>query len=190
MQKILLIDNNDSFTYNLVQIFEENSCSVDVIENTNISGIIAESYSGIVISPGPGNPSDYHNLFEFLKNNFEKNKILGVCLGHQVIGEFFGAVNYRLEKVYHGERNQIKIIADSIIFNHLENYFPLMAGRYHSWALSNLNFPDSLKITSLDDKDVIMSMEHNYLPIFGVQFHLESIMTDSGEKIIRNWLNL
>lgn len=190
MQKILLIDNNDSFTYNLVQIFEENSCLVDVIENTNISGISAESYSGIVISPGPGNPSDYHNLFEFLKKHFEKSKILGVCLGHQVIGEFFGAVNYRLEKVYHGERNQINLISDSILFKNLDNDLPLMAGRYHSWALSKMNFPDNLKTTSVDDNGVIMSIEHNYLPIFGVQFHLESIMTDSGEKIIRNWLNL
>ncbi|OGU56354.1 MAG: hypothetical protein A2X64_02025 [Ignavibacteria bacterium GWF2_33_9] len=190
MQNILLIDNNDSFTYNLVQIIEENGCKITLLKNSEISGLDVEEFDGIVISPGPGNPSDYKSLFEFLEENHKKRKILGVCLGHQVIGEFFGGKNVQLSKVHHGSQSQIEIIADSILFQDLSHNQTLIAGRYHSWALDANSFPDCLKITSLDNEGTIMSLEHIDLPIFGVQFHPESYITDFGEILIHNWLNV
>jgi anthranilate synthase/aminodeoxychorismate synthase-like glutamine amidotransferase len=191
VKKILLIDNNDSFTYNLVQILEENDCSVEIVLNSEAHKVRVSDYSGIVISPGPGEPSDYDMLFKFLEENYLKNKFLGVCLGHQVIGEFFGAKNIQLEQVHHGEQSKIKIIADTKLyedFSQIET--PFTAGRYHSWVLSSEYFPECLKRTAEDENGLIMSIEHRNLPIFGVQYHPESFMTPLGEKIIQNWLQI
>jgi para-aminobenzoate synthetase component 2 len=190
LNHILLIDNNDSFTYNLKQLFEENNCKVSIVNNLELSHHKLDNYSAVVISPGPGNPSDYTMLFDFLRDNYSRIKILGVCLGHQVIGEFFGGKNEKLKQVHHGARSPIIISGNSQHFGKIDKYSEINGGRYHSWALSKVNFPDCLVITSVDSEGVIMSFEHKELPIFGIQFHPESYMTDFGDELIRAWLEI
>lgn len=184
-----MIDNNDSFTYNLVQILEENDCIVDICRYRDLNLQKTEGYSGIIISPGPGIPNEYKLIFDFLSYYSKKIKILGVCLGHQIIGEFFGGKNYQLSEVHHGENSKIRMVDDSPLYKGIskDNFF--YAGRYHSWSLNKEFFPSCLRVTALDEEGVIMSFDHKSLPVFGVQFHPESIMTPQGEIILKNWIN-
>jgi anthranilate synthase/aminodeoxychorismate synthase-like glutamine amidotransferase len=188
LKNILLIDNNDSYTYNLLQLLKQNNCKTEIINHIECSHINIQKYDGAIISPGPGKSSDYKEIFKFLKQNYKNIPILGVCLGHQIIGEFFGAEIFQLQSVYHGIKNKLMILNKSNLFDNMNEIY---VGHYHSWAVSKNNFPHSeLTITSLDENGLIMSFEHNLFPIFGVQFHPESYMTTKGNQIINNWLSL
>lgn len=162
------------------------SCSV--FKNDDIDFSIVNNFDKIVLSPGPGIP-DEAGLLKELIIQFSPNKsILGVCLGHQAIGEVFGASLVNLDTVYHGVSSQMKIIeTDNPIFKYLNSIEPV--GRYHSWVVSSKDFPDALSVTAVDENGHIMAMRHKKYDVQGVQFHPESILTPSGEKILQNWLS-
>jgi anthranilate synthase component 2 len=186
MQKILLIDNYDSFTYNLLHYLEySGNCNVDVFRNDCIQLESVNSYDSIVISPGPGLPNNAGIVMKLLEQYYNKKKILGVCLGHQSIAEFFGAELYNLEKVFHGIATEINLNSKEILFNNIPD--KIKVGRYHSWAVSSKNLPQELEITSTDNSNIIMSLSHNKYAIKSVQFHPESILTEHGLQIINNW---
>ena len=186
--KILLIDNYDSFTYNLYHYLEALRCKVDVVRNDRITSkeIIKKKYKKIVISPGPGNPNQAGNCLKIVKDLFKKIPILGVCLGHQAIAEYFGANLLNLDLVNHGVSNEITITENDYIFNSLPKKFNV--GLYHSWFVDKKNFPKELIVTSNDNEGNIYSFKHSKFDIRGVQFHPESIMTEYGLKIIENWV--
>ena len=186
-KKILIIDNYDSFTYNLRQIVEEFHSEYSVIKNDQLNIGDIEQFSNILISPGPGLPSGAGIIKELISKFAPSKKILGVCLGHQAIAEVFGGELYNFPIVRHGVTTKVKIINDS---DYLFENFPSMfdAGLYNSWAVSKNSFPDCLKITSLSNDDVIMSVAHVEFDVRGVQFHPESIMTHLGRQLIQNWL--
>lgn len=188
MEKVLILDNYDSFTYNLVHYVESNSnFKVDIFRNDEISLEDVNNYSTIILSPGPGLPKDAGILIEVIKKYASSKKILGVCLGMQAIGEVFGATLINLETVSHGVASPIKVIeTGDLLFNKLPTCFN--TARYHSWIVDKNNFPESLLITSEDENGQIMSFTHKEHKIFGVQFHPESILTDYGKDIITNFL--
>ena len=190
MEKILVLDNYDSFTYNLVHYIESNpNYSVDVFRNDEISLDAVDQYNTIVLSPGPGLPEEAGILKELIARYASTKKILGVCLGMQAIGEVFGGTLNNLNNVFHGVATQIKITnTDDLIYKNLpEN---IEVGRYHSWVISNDGFPNTLKITATDDNDQIMSIKHQNYNVYGVQFHPESILTTHGKEIITNFLDI
>lgn len=185
--KILLFDNYDSFTYNLLHLVKEQGYTdVDVVRNDQITLPEIDKYDKIILSPGPGIPSESGLLLSLLKEYAPKKSILGVCLGEQAIGETFGAKLINLENVYHGVATQIRIIKEDYIFKGITS--PIEVGRYHSWIVSRENFPDSLTITAVDEKEQIMALKHNKYDVHGVQFHPESILTPQGNIIIKNFL--
>lgn len=184
---VLVLDNYDSFTYNLVHYIEKYSKSeVQVFRNDEISLSEIEKYRNIVLSPGPGLPKDAGVLCDVIKHFYSSKNILGICLGHQAIAEVFGARLFNLTQVYHGVSNQIKIIKQSKITEGIPDSF--MAGRYHSWAVDKNNFPKCLEILMEDENGIIMALKHIKYNVIGLQFHPESIMTEYGEKLIENWL--
>jgi len=185
---LLIIDNYDSFTYNLVQIIEEhNYCNFSVIKNDNISIETVTGYDKILFSPGPGIPSEAIIMNKIIEKYHKNKSILGICLGHQAITEYFGGNLYNLPKVNHGVKQKIKIIDnEDYLFKNLPP--DIYAGLYHSWAVSQNNFPDCLKVTATNYDGIIMAITHKYFDIKGIQFHPESIMTDFGKQIIYNWL--
>jgi len=186
--KILIFDNYDSFTYNLVHLVKElGFADVDVYRNDKISLEEVDKYDKIILSPGPGIPSEAGLLLSLIKKYAGKKPILGVCLGHQAIGEAFGATLTNLEDVYHGVATKIKPIKPDYIFDGLENEFEV--GRYHSWIVDNKDFPACLDITAIDSNGQIMALRHKEYDIHGVQFHPESVLTPVGETIVRNFLN-
>lgn len=185
--KILLFDNYDSFTYNLLHLVKEQGYTdVDVVRNDQITLPEIEKYDKIILSPGPGIPSESGLLLSLLKEYVPKKSILGVCLGEQAIGETFGAKLINLENVYHGVATQIRIIKEDYIFKGITS--PIEVGRYHSWIVSRENFPDNLTITAVDEKEQIMALKHKKYDVHGVQFHPESILTPQGNIIIKNFL--
>ena len=186
--QLLIIDNYDSFTYNLVQLVaESNLCNYTVIKNDKISLKQVAKYDKILISPGPGLPKETKSLFEIIDKYSHSKSILGVCLGHQAIAEFFGAKLYNLKQVYHGLKVNIKITdRNEYIFAGLPKQ--IKVGLYHSWAVSNEKLPQYLSITALSDDNIIMAISHNKYDVKGIQFHPESIMTDFGKQIIWNFL--
>lgn len=187
MMKILIFDNYDSFTYNLVHLVKElGYADVDVFRNDKISVEDIARYDKIILSPGPGIPSEAGLLLPLIKEYAGKKPILGVCLGHQAIGEAFGATLTNLEDVYHGVATQIQITKPDYIFEGLGGQMEV--GRYHSWIVDNEAFPDCLEVTAIDDKGKIMALRHKAYDIHGVQFHPESVLTPMGENIIRNFL--
>lgn len=191
MKKILLLDNYDSFTYNLVQILEElveEDQKIVVKKNDEISVEEVSVYDKIVLSPGPGIPSESGILIETIKKYAGEKPIFGVCLGLQAIVEAFGGELFNLEKVHHGVQSKLEIKKDSKIFQGLEN--PILIGRYHSWVASKRHFPSELDITGEDENGIIMSIENSAKKIYAVQFHPESIMTPQGKQMIRNWLSI
>ncbi|MDE6007741.1 MAG: aminodeoxychorismate/anthranilate synthase component II [Muribaculaceae bacterium] len=184
--KILILDNYDSFTYNIVHCVRELGIVPDVVRNDKITLPEIEKYDKIIISPGPGIPSEAGILMDMLKEYAERKPILGVCLGHQAIGENFGGKLENLSDVYHGVQTEAYLTSPDYILEGLGETFPI--GRYHSWIVSNDGLPDCLEVTSRDAEGQIMSMRHKSLDIHGVQFHPESVLTPNGVKIISNFL--
>ena len=186
--KLLIIDNYDSFTYNLVQYFMTiKDIEVSVFRNDQIALASVANYDAIVLSPGPGLPKDAGIMPALIDQYKNEKPILGICLGEQAIAEAFGGSLYNLEKVFHGVETKVKVLdEEEPMFKELS--VPFMAGRYHSWAVSKEDFPDCLTITAEDEKGVIMALRHKEFEISGLQFHPESIMTEVGLDIIKNWV--
>ena len=188
MKKILLIDNYDSFTYNLVHLIKSLGHEVDVRRNDAVTPEEADTYDKILLSPGPGIPSEAGLLMEIVKHCAPHKSILGVCLGHQAIGEAFGATLINLKEVHHGVASQINVTVNDTLFTGMGSCFE--AGRYHSWAVSQEIFPDVLEVTALDDSGAIMALRHKTYDVKGVQFHPESILTIEGKRILKNFLEM
>ena len=186
-QKILLIDNFDSFTYNLLHIIEQFTY-VDVIRVNELQNnlLIVENYSKLIISPGPGTTKDYPILTDIILKYYKKIPILGICLGHQLIADAFGCELFNLDIVNHGVSRNTKIISDTYLYNGINRKF--LSGRYHSWAVSNNNFCNDFIVTAIDDDNVIMSLQHKKYLLTGIQYHPESIMTENGKLILKNWI--
>lgn len=190
--KILVFDNYDSFTYNLVHLVEKITHSkVDVFRNDQIALEKVKEYDKIILSPGPGIPEEAGLLLQLIKEYAATKSILGVCLGHQAIGEAFGGTLTNLSSVFHGVATPIKIKSEkskpaSFLFKDLPD--EIEVGRYHSWVVSNENFPAELEITAEDETGMIMALQHKTYDVQGVQFHPESVLTPKGEVILRNWL--
>jgi anthranilate synthase component 2 len=186
--KILVLDNYDSFVYNIVHIIKELGYGkhLDVVRNDKISLADVDSYDKILLSPGPGIPSEAGILLDLIKKYGPEKDIFGVCLGHQAIGETFGGSLINLDEVYHGQSIKTNIIQEDLIFKGLPKNF--MSGRYHSWAVDPKSDLSNLVITALDDKGNIMALRHKKFNIRGVQFHPESILTENGKLILENWL--
>ena len=189
--KILLIDNNDSFTYNLLHLIKSvcnNNDSVEVCSSNGITEKTLADSTRIIISPGPGTPAEAKKFHRIIRGYEQQIPILGICLGHQIIAESYGAVTYNLTRPAHGIQSEISITDHTDIFRGMQSN--IMAGRYHSWCVSSENLPDCLKITAADNAGNIMAISHCEYNIFGVQFHPESFMTDYGKIIMSNFLNL
>ncbi len=185
--KLLVLDNYDSFTYNLVHLIEKvSNISFDVVRNDKISVEEVSKYNKILLSPGPGLPKDAGIMPELLTKYKSTKSILGVCLGMQAIGENYGAQLENLNTVVHGQTTPIHIINQDILFENCPNQFSV--GRYHSWVINKQSLPDSLIITSIDSENHIMSLKHKNDDVRGVQFHPESVLSEFGERIIKNWL--
>lgn len=186
--KIVVIDNYDSFTYNLVHAIKKISgLPVDVFRNDEIAISELEKYDKIVLSPGPGIPEEAGLLLDIIRELGPRKSMLGVCLGHQAIGEAFGGKLLNMEKVLHGIATPIQLTENkSSLFKGLPNVFDV--GRYHSWIVEKDSLPACLEVTSYDGDGFIMSMKHKEFDVEGVQFHPESVLTPLGEEIIGNWL--
>ncbi|NAS11792.1 anthranilate synthase component II [Poritiphilus flavus] len=187
MMKVLVIDNYDSFTYNLVHYLEDLDCTVTVKRNDQLSLDEVEEFHKIVLSPGPGIPDEAGLLKQIIARYAPTKSILGVCLGQQAIGEVFGGTLVNLEEVYHGIATNVRITVEDEIFKGLPE--EIMVGRYHSWVVDP-QLPEELEVTSLDENGQIMSLRHRSLNVRGVQFHPESVLTPEGKKILENWLQL
>ncbi|MDR1417315.1 MAG: aminodeoxychorismate/anthranilate synthase component II [Prevotellaceae bacterium] len=186
--KILVFDSYDSFTYNLVHALRKLGCSdVEVARNDQIALEAVARYDKIVLSPGPGIPSESGILLDLIKAYAATKSIFGVCLGMQAIGEAFGGTLVNLKNVYHGVSDEIRVAAPDLLFDGLGERFE--AGRYHSWVVSPDSFPDALRVTAQDRHGNIMALAHRRYRVRGVQFHPESVLTPMGEKIIQNWLD-
>lgn len=188
--KILVFDNYDSFTYNLVQIIEQISGEkVEVFRNDQIALEKIEKYDKIILSPGPGIPSEAGILLEVIKKYAPTKSILGVCLGQQAIAEAFGGSLINLTEIYHGVATNAKTVKpDALLLKDLPGN--LEVGRYHSWAVNPEDFPEELEITSIDEDGMIMSLQHKNYDVHAVQYHPESILTPDGRKIIENFLRI
>jgi anthranilate synthase component 2 len=184
--KIVVIDNYDSFTYNLVHYLEDLNAEVTVFRNDEFELEELEKFDKILLSPGPGVPDEAGLLKAVIKKYAPTKSIFGVCLGLQAIGEVFGGKLTNLEKVYHGIATKVTQIEDDFIFNDLPKETEV--GRYHSWVVTNEDLPEELIITSIDENGQIMSMKHSTYDVRGVQYHPESVLTPNGKKILENWL--
>ncbi len=186
---ILLLDNYDSFTYNLAQYLGELGCEVEVHRNDRISveQIARRKPERIVISPGPCTPQEAGISVEMIQKLAGKIPILGVCLGHQAIGAAFGGKIIRAPKLFHGKTSQIRHDGSGV-FRGLPN--PFLATRYHSLIVERKSLPADLQVTAETDDDIIMGMQHKHYPLMGVQFHPESVLTDSGKQLLKNFLSL
>lgn len=185
--KLLVFDNYDSFTYNLVHLVKQvdKNIEVDVFRNDEIPLEKVAHYDKVILSPGPGIPSEAGQLLPLIKEYASHKSILGVCLGHQAIGEAFGGTLVNLSTVYHGVALNCQL-QPSPLFEGLPEQIPV--GRYHSWVVSREGFPETLDITAQDDNGYIMALQHKTYDVQGVQFHPESVLTPDGETILRNWL--
>jgi anthranilate synthase component 2 len=187
--KILVFDNYDSFTYNLVHLVEKLlRQKVEVHRNDKIPLEKVKEYDKIILSPGPGIPEEAGLLLPLIKEYAASKSILGVCLGHQAIGEAFGGKLTNLSTVYHGVATPVKIIKTGGLFEGLSE--ELEVGRYHSWVISEEGFPNDLEVTARDENNYIMALRHKTLDVQGVQFHPESVLTPKGEQILKNWLKV
>ena len=185
--KILLFDNYDSFTYNLVHLVEKIiGVKVEVHRNDQIPLGEIKRFDKIILSPGPGIPDEAGLLLPLIKEYAASKSILGVCLGHQAIGQAFGGTLVNLSTVYHGVATPIQLSGDENLFKGLPK--ELEVGRYHSWVVSSESFPEDLEITAKDANGFIMALQHKTFDVRGVQFHPESVLTPQGEVILRNWL--
>ncbi|AMO21407.2 anthranilate synthase component II [Flavobacterium columnare] len=185
---IAVIDNYDSFTYNLVHYLEDLDCEVTVYRNDEFELAELEKFDKILLSPGPGIPDEAGLLKQVIEKYAPTKSILGVCLGQQAIGEVFGGQLTNLEKVYHGVATKVKLTnPDEVLFRDLPEEFEV--GRYHSWVVANENFPAVLEVTSVDENEQIMSLKHKSYDVRGVQYHPESVLTPLGKKILENWVS-
>ena len=184
--KVFILDNYDSFTYNLSHYVESLDVEVCVKLNDQFELSEIEAFDKIILSPGPGLPKDAGKLMAVIQQYHSTKQILGVCLGMQAIGAFFGEKLINLETVKHGVQEKINVLSHSPIFNSISS--PLLVGLYHSWAIQPFENNINLEITSKSEADVTMSIQHKKLPIYGVQFHPESILTPEGKKIIQNFI--
>ena len=186
MKKILVIDNYDSFTYNLVHYLEDLNCEVTVYRNDEFDIDEISHFDKILLSPGPGIPDEAGLLKAVIAKYAPTKSILGVCLGQQAIGEVFGGTLSNLDKVYHGVATMVKTsVDDELLFEGLGNEFEV--GRYHSWVVDT-DLPEVLEATSFDENGQVMSLRHKTFDVRGVQFHPESVLTPNGKKILENWL--
>ena len=186
--KVVVIDNYDSFTYNLVHLLKDLGADVTVFRNDKFRLEQLESFDKIVLSPGPGIPSEAGLLLDVIKEYATRKPILGVCLGHQAIGESFGARLENLDDVFHGVATDTTILSDSTLFKGLPRR--ITVGRYHSWVVSKEGLPESLEVLAESDEGQIMALRHRELPVYGIQFHPESVLTPSGKEIVENFLKL
>jgi anthranilate synthase component 2 len=185
--KVLVIDNYDSFTYNLVHYLEDLNCDVTVIRNDKLSIEEVKPFHKIVLSPGPGIPDEAGQLKAIIKEYASSKSILGVCLGQQAIGEVFGGTLINLDEVYHGVATKVSIVVDDeSLFEGLDKNIEV--GRYHSWVVDPI-LPDCLQATSFDQNGQVMSLRHKFYDVKGVQYHPESVLTPDGKKILENWVN-
>ena len=184
---IVIIDNYDSFTYNLSHQLKALGAQVDVVRNDAFQMSRLEPYDKIVLSPGPGIPEEAGLLNDVIRCYAGRKPMLGVCLGHQAIAEVFGGRLENLRTVYHGVQTPTHIINHDYLFEHLPETFE--AGRYHSWVVSRSGLPDSLEVTAISDDGHIMALRHRTYDVRGIQFHPESILTPEGARILQNWLN-
>ena len=185
--KIAIIDNYDSFTYNLAHLVKSLGTEVEVMRNDKFRLEELEQYDKLLLSPGPGIPSEAGLLLQVIREYAGRKPVLGVCLGHQAIAEVFGAKLKNLSDVYHGVATPCDILADDTLFRGLPRRIEV--GRYHSWAVDNADFPECLDVTSVSDDGEIMSLRHRQYDIRGIQFHPESVLTPDGGQIIGNWLS-
>ena len=187
MTNVLVIDNYDSFTYNLVHYLEDLECKVTVVRNDKLSLDDVEPFDKIVLSPGPGIPDEAGLLKDIIKRYAPSKSILGVCLGQQAIGEVFGGSLINLEDVYHGVSTKVTItVSDEPLFRGLEK--EIEVGRYHSWVV-HPDLPEDLEATSFDENGQVMSLRHKTYDVKGVQYHPESVLTPHGKLILKNWIN-
>jgi anthranilate synthase component 2 len=186
MKNVFVIDNYDSFTYNLVHYLEELDCEVTVKRNDQFELDELEDYPLLLLSPGPGIPDESGLLKAAIERYAPSKKILGICLGQQAIGEVFGASLINLDKVYHGIATPVKVIKEDVLFKDLPDVFDI--GRYHSWVVAT-PLPEALIATSVDEEGQLMSLRHKTYDVCAVQYHPESILTPHGKKILDNWIN-
>ncbi len=184
--KIVIIDNYDSFTYNLSHLLKELGAEVDVVRNDKFELKDLEQYDKIVLSPGPGIPSEAGLLLDVIRTYAGRKPILGVCLGHQAIGEVFGASLENLKEVYHGVQTEGTQLGNDYIFEGMPER--VMMGRYHSWVVAKDSVPECLEVTAMSDDGEIMAMRHRQYDIHGIQFHPESVLTPEGKTIVGNFL--
>jgi anthranilate synthase component 2 len=185
--KILVLDNYDSFVYNLVHYIKQlGYTEVDVYRNDKIALPDVAKYDKILLSPGPGIPKESGIMLDLIKQYAETKSIMGVCLGHQAIAESFGGALENMDEVLHGVGNKMEVVAEDSIYNELPTSFEV--GRYHSWQVKKDTLGDVFKLTGVDENGNVMSMRHKSLDLVGVQYHPESVLTEHGLKIIENWL--
>ena len=184
----VIIDNYDSFTYNLVHLIKALGLNVTVVRNNQFSLEDLNTYDRIVLSPGPGIPSEAGLLLDVIKHYAGIKPILGVCLGHQAIGEVFGAKLKNLSDVFHGVTTKTTQIVDTPLFEGLPKHFQV--GRYHSWVVEKEHFPNCLEIIAESKEGLIMALRHRTYNIYGIQFHPQSVLTPDGKKIMANWLRI
>ena len=185
--KIVIIDNYDSFTYNLSHLIKEIGAEVTVIRNDQFTLNQLERFDKIVLSPGPGIPSEAGLLLDVIKTYKGRKPILGICLGHQAIGEVFGGTLENLSDVFHGVATEGTQFSNDYIFDSLPKRITM--GRYHSWVVSRENFPTCLEVTAVSDEGQIMALKHKNYDIHGIQFHPESVLTPEGKTILRNFID-
>lgn len=188
MKRVLLVDNYDSFTYNLLHSLEKHAeVMVDVVRNDQLSMISITDYRHVVLSPGPGLPHEAGFLMPFIEAIYQQVSILGICLGHQALGQFFGAELLNLQKPLHGKQLETTILTKGGLFANIPE--KILTGHYHSWVLQQHAFPSCLRITAYNHEGGVMAFEHRSYPIAGIQFHPESVYTPLGDAMIENWLN-
>nr|WP_299000850.1 aminodeoxychorismate/anthranilate synthase component II [uncultured Allomuricauda sp.] len=185
-RKILMIDNYDSFTYNLVHYLEDLDCEVTVKRNDQLTLEEVEPFEEIVLSPGPGIPDEAGLLKSIIETYAPTKRIFGVCLGQQAIGEVFGGSLVNLDQVYHGIATTIQIVEEDIIYKDMPK--KIEVGRYHSWVV-HPDLPEELEATSVDENGQVMSLRHKTLDVIAVQFHPESVLTPQGKQMLKNWLD-
>lgn len=184
--KVVLIDNYDSFTYNLYHLLRELKVDVTVYRNDQFDLKDLASFDKIMLSPGPGIPTEAGLLMQVIKEYAGKKPILGICLGEQAIGESFGGTLINLSDVFHGVQTPAHIVADDYVFEGLPK--DIQVGRYHSWVVDAASMPECLVITATSDEGQVMALRHKELDIHGIQFHPESVLTPDGKKMIQNWV--
>ncbi len=183
--KVLVIDNYDSFVFNLVHYLEELGCEVIVKRNDKLTLEEVDAYTKILLSPGPGIPDEAGLLKQIIEKYAPTKSIFGVCLGQQAIGEVFGGKLINLDTVFHGVATPVKVVADDILFKNMPEIFDV--GRYHSWVVQS-PLPEDLVITSVDENGQVMSLRHKKYDVRGVQYHPESVLTPLGKTILKNWI--